>query len=195
MLEWFRKKRPPHQLHRELRGLLSCILAFHRAAFEDHAALGIDNPIERLSGLRSYAHGCGEVEPFTAHVIGTPLGELDESLFVEALYRIETAGSVAWALNLLDGLPSKSERVDRTALMSLFPLQGDSTAAQRAVRRSDVELQAELSRWKTTTATARDARDREHNESNAVEFSRSSERTRGLIWVLGNFAHIEDVVL
>ena len=194
MLGWFRKKRAPHPLQRELRGLLSCVLAFHRAAFEDHVALGIENPTKRLSGLRSYVEGCGEIDPFSAHVIDTPLGALDEPLFVEALYRIETAGSIAWALNLIDGIPHPSERVDRSALIALFPLQGDSNAAERAIRRSNTDLEAELSRWSTITATAREARDREHNESTALGFSRSYERTRGLLWLVGDSSYVEDMV-
>lgn len=198
---WFGRKSQavPHVHLRELRGLMSCIVAWRRAALEGQYQDGAADRStleERRSALVWYVEGAGVVDPFATHVVNTPVGELDEGSFLEALYRIETAVSIAWALGLIDPLPPPEERADFDALSELFPTDGAPPAATfDAKLRESAEIAEKLAEWKTLTADTRRARDAAHDEATALPFSRAFERARGLAWVCGETDQIEDVAI
>ena len=77
----------------------------------------------------------GGVDPFTTLVVSVPVGQLEEPLFLEALYRIETAAALAWTLGLSDTLPPVSEGADFDRLSGIFPLEGAPSAAIPGARK------------------------------------------------------------
>jgi hypothetical protein len=172
------------------------VVAWHRALIEDwdrERAAPREELAERLSALGWYAQVAGRPDPFTNHVLGIPVGELDEPLYLGAHWRIETAAGIAWALGLAKALPPAAERCDDEALMALFPLYGDPPGALRAARLGDrADIARELAVWKAQTAGARRARDESGAEPAALAFSRAFERARGLAWVLGDEPSVED---
>ncbi len=179
---------------------MSCLVAWHRAAFEGHYQDGVANAKaleEKRSALGWYAHAAGGTDPFTDHILQIPVGELDEPLFLEALYRIETASAIAWALGLIEALPPTDVRADFEALSRLFPLDEPVAPAIRDARlRDQSKLIDKLTEWKALTATARKKRDESPEESTTIPFSRAFERARGLAWVSSNETPwIEDIVL
>jgi hypothetical protein len=197
----WRASPPPHR--RELNGLLACISAWRRALLDAHlreGALDAGTLAERLSDLVAYVELAGGTDKFTRHVLGIAVGELDQTLFLEALYRIETAVSIAWALGLVDALPPIEEGADVETLSQLFPLYGSPArsireATLRVTPRAADELAAQRSSWSSRLATARQKRALSPNdESLAIQFSRAFERTRGLVWVSSDTPSIEDTV-
>jgi hypothetical protein len=151
---------------------------------------------ERRSALAWYAHAAGGADPFTDHILQTPIGELDEPLFLEALYRIETAVGVAWALSLVGTVPPMEEGADFEALSGLFPLEGSPAPSIRdASLREKTVILNKLAEWRALTASARKKRDEAPGESTAIPFSRAFERTRGLAWASSNATWIEDTVM
>lgn len=202
MFGLFRKRRRagPHPHRRELSGLLSCIVAWRRAVIEARLRDGeVDagTLAERLSNLAAYAEAAGEIDPFTRHVLSIPVGELDEPLFLEALYRMETAVSIAWALGLVSVLPPIEERADFEALGELFPLDGPPARSIAGAKlRETGEISAQLSSWSSRLAAARQKRKLSPgDEASAVQFSHAFERARGLAWLSRDTAYIEDTVV
>jgi hypothetical protein len=199
---WFGRKREAPKAHvqlRELRGLMSCLVAWRRAAlegqFQDGAA-DRETFEEKRSALAWYVEGAGGVDPFATYVVNTPVGELEEGLFLEALYRIETAVGIAWALGLIEKLPPPEERADFEKLSSLFPVDAAPDPAIRDAKlRDPQEIAKKLEEWKALTAAKRRARDVAQDEATALPFSRAFERTRGLLWVNGETELIEDVAM
>jgi len=197
MLGWLRRKKA-HPHARELAGIVTCLLAFRRTALEVWRRTG-EAPVERLEKLRQqlrlYAAGSGLADPFTASILEVPVGELDQELFLEGSYRIETAGAVGWALGLFATLPPPTDRIDRALLEELFPQhESPSPALKGAELRDRGELEGALAAWTAKAVTARARRDaRPGDEQAAVEFSRAYERARGLAWVLSNAPFVEDV--
>ena len=193
-----RKPRPPHPHRRELEGLLGCLTAWRRAVLEGRFQDGDDGTAlaEQLGHLAAYAEAAGVADPFTKLILRRPVGGLDQPLFHEGLYRIETAASIAWALGLAEDIPSIEDRADFEALRSLFPLDGPSTAIGGAKLRESSVIAAQRAAWTSRLAAATAAADRSRTDEVAgIRRSRAFERTRGLIWVGGGMAHIEDVVM
>jgi hypothetical protein len=196
MLGWLRRRKP-HAHRRELSALLSCLVAWRRAVLEAQYHDAPDRAAEleeRLSALRWYAHGAGGTDPFTTHVMEFPLGELDEPLFLLALYRIEVAVGIAWALGLLDSLPPIDEGADVATLDHLLPADGSPHESIPGARLRDREqLTAARGEWTETLRSVRARREETHDESTAVQFSRAFERARALTWVTSNAPFIEDM--
>jgi hypothetical protein len=198
MFGLFRKRRE-HLQRRELQGLMSCLVAWHRAGLEGHYQDGVadsDALEEKRSALGWYAHAADGTDPFTNHILQIPVGELEEPLFLEGLYRIETAVGIAWALRLIEAVPPTDIGADFEALSRLFPLDGPPAPSIRDAKlREQGEILDKLTEWKALTASARKKRDESHQESTAIPFSRAFERTRGLAWVCDNTPWIEDIEL
>jgi hypothetical protein len=193
-----RTRRSPHLHRRELEGLLACLTAWRRAVLEGRRNDGEDGNAlaEELDHLAAYSEAAGVADPFTKLILGRPVGGLDQPLFLEGLYRIETAASIAWALGLAEDIPSIEERADFEALRSLFPLDGPPMAIDGAKLRESSEIGAQLSAWTSRLTAAWAASERSPtDEAAGIRRSRAFERTRGLIWVGGGMAHIEDVVM
>jgi hypothetical protein len=195
----FLRKRREHPRHRELRGLRSCLVAWRRAVLEAHHRDGAaDNETleEKRLALAWYAHAAGGADPFTSHILQVPVGELDEPLYLDALYRIETAVGVAWTLGLIETLPPTEVGADFEALSGLFPLEGSPAPSIRAATlRGQTEILNELAEWKMLTVSARKKRDESPGESTAISFSRAYERARGLAWVASDTPWIEDTAM
>ena len=198
----FKKQRPagPHPHRRELGGLLSCIVAWRRAVLEAQArdpeldAAMLAGPLEKL---RAYAQAAGETDPFTLRVLGSSIGELEEPLFLEALYRIETAAGIAWALGLLDVLPPIEARADFEALGALYPLTAPPPERLvNATLRDSAVIAEQLSVWSSRLDAARKRHEQSPDDESApLQFSRAFERTRGLAWVSGDTQYVEDTVM
>lgn len=196
VLGWLRRRKP-HAQQRELAALLSCLVAWRRAVLEarhreaPNHATGLE---ERLSALRWYAHGAGGTDPFTDHVLGLPLGGLDESLFLSALYRIEVAVGIAWAIRLLDSVPPVDEGADVDALDQLLPTNGALPESIRRARLRDREtLTTALHEWTAALRELRARREEKDDEVTAIRFSRAFERARSLAWVSSTAPFVEDV--
>lgn len=178
---------------------MSCLVAWHRAVLEGQYQDGVTDSKaleERRSALGWYAHAAGGTDPFTDHILQIPVGELDEPLFLEGLYRIETALGVAWALGLIEAVPPTDVGADFEALSCLFPLDGPPAPSVRDARlREHTEILDKLAEWTSLTASARMKRDESHEESTAIPFSRAFERARGLAWVSSDTPWIEDTIL
>jgi hypothetical protein len=179
--------------------LMSCIVAWRRAVLEAHYREGAEPHVldEKRSALTWYAQGAGGTGPFTEHLLCMRVGELDEPLFLEALYRIESATSIAWALGLLASIPPVEEGAEFEALSNLFPLDGAPGASTRDARlRDPQELFHQGLEWKRLTAAARKRCDEFPGEpAAAIQFSRAFERSRGLVWVSSNAGWLEDTGL
>jgi len=190
-------KNKAHAHQRELRTLMSCIVAWRRACLESYhlngqATVGALN--ERIDLLGLYINSAGGADPFTTQLLQIGVGDLPESWFLEALFRLETAVSVAWALRLLENMPDIQERADHDLLGSFFPTDGPpSPLLAKAALRPEGELSAMLAEWAAISATARKLRDASPEDEGAgIQFSRAFERTRGLVWVSSNSEWIED---
>ena len=201
MFDFFRKRArsKAHPQVRELQALSSCLVAWRRAClegnFQDRTGEA-SRLAERLDSLRWYAQAAGSADPLADHVLSLGLGELDQGAFLEALYRIETATSVAWALGLVDAIPPVEQRADWAAMDALFPLDGPPAPSISEARLRPTDLLAKaLEEWKSKTVLARKKRDAlPSSEAAGIEFSRAFERARGLAWVLGDVAYIENTV-
>lgn len=178
---------------------MSCLVAWRRAVLEAHLRDGVADAKtleERRSALARYAHAAGGTDPFADHVLRVPVGELDDSLFLEALYRIETAVGVAWTLGLIAAVPAPEVGADFEALSALFPLDGAPAPSIRDAKlREQAEISSKLSEWMALTASARKKRDGSPGESTAIAFSRAFERARGIAWVHSGTPWIEDTVI
>jgi hypothetical protein len=143
--------------------------------------------------LAAYAEAAGETDPFVRLVLGTSVGGLDPPLFLEALYRIETAASIAWAFGLAE-LPSIEERADAVVLCGLFPLDGPPADSIISARKRELsEIAVQLSNWRSRLASARERADQSPNDEAAgIQRSRAFERTRGLLWITTDVPNIED---
>jgi hypothetical protein len=193
----FRRRRP-HPHARELGGLIACVIAWRRANLEHWLRSGeADAKMleESRQTLRWYATASGAADPFGQSILDIPVGALDEGLFLEASYRIETAGALAWSLGLLVRLPTAEERIDHRLLEELVPEQdGPAPAFREAQLRDRAELEHALAEWRERTATARERRDAAPADPPAAfAFSRAYERARGIAWVLSSLDHVEDV--
>lgn len=199
MLGWLKRRKAPsaHPQQRELAALLSCLVAWRRAALEaqfheiPEAAAELE---ERLSALRWYVHGAGGADPFTSYVLEFPLGELDHSLFLLALYRIEVAVGIAWALGLSESMPDADQGANIEWLDELLPVTGSPHPAIAEARLRDrQELETSRDEWLTALGELRARRDQSPDDERAgIRFSRAFERTRALVWVLGSAPFVED---
>lgn len=177
--------------------------AWRRAVIEHWYQQGeasLEQLTERLSQLAWYNRGAGGADPFTEHVVRVPVGALEPSLLLGAHWRAETAVSVAWALGLLDEIPSPSQRSDAPLLEAFFPLTEAPPASLAGARLRDrAVLSGKLLEWRRHLATATANRERATGgpteEVAALEFSRAYERARGLAWILGDAPSIDDVVM
>ncbi len=190
VLDLFRRpRRAPHPCVRELLGLQACIIAWRRGGLEHRHREGSSERAaldEKLELLRWYAQGAGCVEPFAAHALEIPLGGMTESDFLEASFRIETAGAIAWALGLAAALPPGDERADVLSIARLFPSDAEPPPEiDSAALRDRAALAAELNQRKLAAAAARRERDACDEHATAIVFSRAYERARGLAWVCG----------
>ena len=178
---------------------MSCLVAWHRAVLEArHQGGAVDTQEleQKRSALAAYAHAAGGTDPFTEHVVQLPVGQLDKPLFLEALYRMETAVGVAWALGLLETVPPPEVGADFETLSGLFPLEGSPAPSIRDAKlRAQTELRNKVAEWAELTALARKKRDASPGESTAIPFSRAYERTRGLVWVSSDTPWIEDTAV
>lgn len=191
-----RKKAHPHA--RELGGLVACTIAWRRAKLERWQRSGeADAKVldEDRHALRWYALGSGSADPFSVLILEIPVGELDEGLYLEASYRIETAGAIAWSLGLLASLPPPEERIDHRLLEEILPQhEGPSPAFRGAALRDRGELERALVEWRERTAAARKIRDATPEDPPAAfAFSRAFERARGIAWVLSSLDYVENV--
>jgi len=178
---------------------MSCLVAWRRAVVEaryrDRAADQKTLEAKR-SALGWYAHAAGGTDPFTAHVLAVPVGELDEPLFLGSLFRIEAAVAIAWTLGLVETVPKIEERASFVALDALFPVDGSPAASILGARLRDrAELERELDEWKAKTASARKMRDESGDESTSIQFSRAYERARAIAWVCSENESIDDTVM
>lgn len=194
---WFSRKRVPDPNLRELRALRCCVTAWRRAAIEHWSLDGVgrrEELTERLSHLNWYNYGWSGADPFTDFVLKIPVGEMEPPLLLEAHWRGETAVSIAWALGLLERIPSASERADVAQMESFYPLAGEVPALVGAQLRDRDLIAAELAAWKQNLVVATASREGAGptDENAAFEFSRAYERTRGLAWVLSDTPAIED---
>ena len=195
---WFSRKPPPHPHVRELIGLRACLTAWRRAAIEHWYQDGVasrEELTERLSQLGWYNRGAGGADPFTEHVLGVPVGELDPSLLLGAHWRAEAAAGIAWALDLMDEIPPMSERSDPATLERFFPLRdAPPPSIAQARLRDRAAIAGKLAEWKEHLSVATASREAAGpaDEAAAFAFSRAYERTRGLAWVLTDVASIDD---
>lgn len=185
---------PELPLLREKRALFSSVLAWRRAWLEhEHRANPSESLVDDLISLRLYGHAAATLDPLSEFVLNTDLGELPETLALEASFRIETAGALAWGLGLCASMPRPVERADVDALSALFPLDGHP-GLSRARARPMTDLQRELTRWADELTAARAKRDA-FDEHSQLVFSRTFERTRGLTFLCSNVPFLEDVTL
>ena len=174
-------------------------MAWRRATLESDFDAGVAPAelAEDLSALRWYHHGLGDAlganDDFVALVYEVPFGEMDQSLFLEALYRIETATSIAWALHLTESIPSVDMPAEFEQLDILFPPNSGKGAFDRATLRHMDELRRTRDDWEKIVGEARARRDEAPREEMSMEYSRAYERFRGLIWTCDStLARIED---
>jgi len=177
--------------------LLSCIVAWRRAVLEARCredpaeAKALD---ERRDLLCSYADVAGGVDPLTRHILGLAVGSLAEPLFLEGLYRIETASSIAWALGLAEAVPPITEHANHERLGALFPTASAPPPSIREARlRERAEIAAKLEEWKDASSRAWARREEAPGEVTGIEFSRAYERARGLRWVCSRASWIEEI--
>lgn len=145
---------------------------------------------EKRDALAWYAKGAGGADPFSSHVLQAPIGKLDQGLFLLAHYRIETAISIAWALGLAEVIPPIEERASLELLDRLLPLRG-MPQIRDAKLRDRAQLELALGEWRARTVEA-SLRRSEGSDAN-VQFSRAFERARGLAYVCGAAAWLDDV--
>ena len=196
----FRRRRAaePHRQARELRALISCLVAWRRAVLETQYRGGvIDTPSleESRAGLVWYVEGTGGADSFTTHIIHVPIGELDEPLYLAALWRVEAAAGIAWAVGLLDEIPQLEDSSDEALLDRLFPLGGPPHPAVRAAEMRDrADIADKLEEWRALATVTRRRVNGWRIETTAIELSRAFERARALAWVLGSGRWIDDTV-
>lgn len=196
----FRQRRANlhHRHAREMRALVSCLVAWRRAVLESKHRDGTSDPAtlnDSLSALVWYVHNVGGADAFTTHIIQVPIGELDEPLFLAALWRIEAVGSIAWALQLTDQIPALEYDSDAEELDRLFPLDGPPAASvQGAELRDRAEIAAKLDEWRIVASAARRRVNDWRFVVSAIELSRAFERARGLTWVLDDALWIDDTI-
>lgn len=184
---------------RELDALRSCIIAWRRALLDLRYQSGED--VARLDAehgdLAAYADAAGESSPFTHAVLETRAGTLEHSALLIALYRTEVATSVAWALRLVEAIPSPDQPSDLTTLDDLLPLYAaPSERVASATLRDPRDIGAEHARMNVQLAAARDRAQRDpHDDAAGMQFSRAYWRCYGLQWLLGSATHVEDTQL
>ncbi len=194
----FRRHRAgePHRQARELRALISCLVAWRRAVLETQYRDGVADAAtldEKRAGLVWYVERRGGADSFTSHIIQVPIGDLDEPLYLAALWRIEAVAGIAWALRLLDEIPQLEDGSDEAMLDRLFPLDGaPSPAVRTAAMRDRAEIAVKLEEWRALATVARRRVNDWRFEATAIELSRAFERARALAWVLGTEAWIDD---
>lgn len=179
---------------------MSCIVAWRRGCFESYyrnnrSPASVLN--ERIDLLGLYANAAGGADPFTAQMLQVSVGELPESWFLDALFRLETAVSVAWAVGLVESIPANDQPADHKILGGFFPTDGTPSASLRDAKlRAQPELAQTLTEWTGITANALERRDScPEDEGAGILFSRAFERTRGLVWVCSDAQWIEDAVM
>jgi hypothetical protein len=189
----------PHPHQRELITLMSCIVSWRRAVLEAQVRDGVAEAAVldgRRALLATYTLAAGGADPFTEDVLLVGVGQMEEEHFLEALFRIEAALSIGWALGLVASLPASTVGADWKSLSALFPPDGAPAAVLRDARlRPSDELQQGLTEWKAITAEARKVRDADPTHETAIPFSRAFERTRALVWVTGQVPWLEDVAM
>jgi len=196
----FRRRRAaePHRQARELRALISCLVAWRRAVLESQYRDGAtDTPSleESRAGLIWYVEGMGGADSFTTHIIHVPIGDLDEPLYLAALWRVEAAGGIAWAVGLIDEIPQLQDGSDEAMLDRLFPLAGPPDPAVGAAEMRDrAEIADKLEEWRALATVARRRVNDWRVETTAIELSRAFERARALAWVLGTDRWIDDTL-
>jgi hypothetical protein len=196
----FRRRRAgePHRQARELRALTSCLVAWRRAVLELQYRNGVADAAtmdERRAGLVWYVEGMGGADTFTSHIIQVPVGDLDEPLFLAALWRIEAVAGIAWALRLVAEIPQLEDGSDEAMLDRLFPLDGAPDPLVRtAAMRDRAEIAGKLEEWRALATVARRRVNDWRIETTAIELSRAFERARALAWVLGNEPWIDDTI-
>jgi hypothetical protein len=176
---------------------MSCITSWRRAVLEAQVRDGVAEagPLDTKRALLStFTLAAGGADPFTEDVLQVPVGQMEEPHFLEALFRIEAALGIAWALGLVPSLPATTVGADWKSLAALFPPDAAPPASVRDARlRAPEELQRTLAEWKVITAEARKVRDADPTHETAIPFSRAFERTRALVWVTGEVPWLEDV--
>jgi hypothetical protein len=196
----FRRRRAaePQRQKRELRAITSCLVAWRRAVLESQYRDGVTDTAsleESRAGLIWYVEGMGGADSFTSHIIQVPIGDLDEPLYLAALWRVEAAGGIAWAVGLIDEIPQLEDGSDEAVLDGLFPLAGPPAPAVHAAEMRDrVEIAVKLEEWRELATVARRRVNDWRIETTAIELSRAFERARALAWVLGNERWIDDTV-
>jgi hypothetical protein len=150
---------------------------------------------DELGNLAAYADAAGVTDPLAQHLLACPVGALDGPLYLEGLYRIETAASIAWGIELAETIPPVEDPADYDTLRSLFPLT-EAPAIARARRRDEAVVAAELAAWTARLAVARTTSDASPaDESAGIQRSRAFERTRGLMWVSGDARYVEQTIV
>jgi hypothetical protein len=177
------RPRAPHPHQRECMALLSCVVAWRRAVIEAKRREANIVDDDALSALRWYWHGAGGTDPFTSHVLALHVGALDDDLFLLALYRIETAVALAWALRLVDEIPPPTERADVDVISRIFPLDAETRIKDASLRSHD-ELHDAANAWRTMLQSC---------APGSLEFSRAYERARGLLWLNSVGADLHDI--
>lgn len=196
----FRRRRAaePHRQARELRALSSCLMAWRRAVLESQYRDGVTDAAsleESRAGLIWYVESMSGADSFTSHIIHVPIGDLDEPLYLAALWRVEAAGGIAWAVGLVDEIPQLEDSSDEAMLDRMFPLAGPPAPAVSAAEMRDrAEIAVKLEEWRELATVARRRVNDWRIETTAIELSRAFERARALAWVLGSAPWIDDTV-
>jgi Domain of unknown function (DUF4272) len=197
----FRSRRagePPPHLARELRALRSGLVAWRRAVLESKYREQVGDAAtldaERTS-LAWYVDAMGGADSFTTHIIHVPVGELDEPLFLAALWRIEAAAGIAWAVGLVEEIPALEDGSDADELDRLLPLDGPPASTVRTAELRDrTEIAHKLEEWRALATVARRRVNDWRLDTTAIELSRAFERARSLAWVLGRDTWIDDTI-
>lgn len=184
---------------RELDALRSCIITWRRALLDLRYQSG-DEPrlLDAEHGdLVAYADAAGESAPFARAVLAASVGSLEQPALMVSLYRTDVATSIAWALRLVDAIPSPDTPADLTTLDGLLPLYGaPSERVAGATLRDARDIASEHTRTRERLAAARD-RSQQDPQDNAAgaQLSRLYWRCYGLQWLLGSATHVEETEL
>ena len=182
--------------------LVLCLIASERARLEMELASGemsVDEARLKASELRRLVSELGlneAVDAWERVLLDADVGTVDDDLTLGMHWRVEVASALAWALQLLEEVPSPSERPDIEALWNLFP----DTVAQferdrsRAALRDESRLLAMRERLgeELLTVCAQFEMKRSDRDANLAR-SAALERSRAMHWLLGSYADLESV--